>query len=910
MHNLSPKQIKKLERLAKIADKGEIAIVEELDAISDQFEALDEKLEGALAIASEANNREIPEPIEGKKGDKGDKGDAGKDGLNGKDGLDGKDGVDGKDGKDGKNGKDGKAPLVGWGAHPLRVESGGVVKTKVARTLNFVGATVTQTASGVTDVDIQTSLDLQSVTDIGATTTNDIEAQSFVTTGGTSTQFVKGDGSLDSSAYITSSALSGLVPYTGATADVDLGTFKITSDQSFTKNQSIYNGGLTYHYSDIGVTFLGAFGASIANVYQFFNPSGFHSYFDYTGLTAAQTYSFPDATGTVALQGDPLSNFWNDVGYINSVSGQNHNSLSNLTTGDVHTQYTLLAGRSGGQIIRGGTGTTDDLILRTTSGVGASGADMIFQGGNNGATEFARFLNNGDFGIGVTNSGAKLQIDTGATGKKGQIVKAFSGQTANLLEFQNSSATVMTSVGSGGNISVNTVQTADRINVGGLVTTYGDGNGFAMYNLGANYTGNFEMARFMPVSNLFLFQTLQGGTGVGRDLRFVAGNATFHLTNSSGSVGIGTTSPSARLHAVATTEQLRVGYDTSNYWNATTSIAGLNTFDAVGSSAGFRFSKNVGIGTNPLTTSALNISRTTTTNFEASVNMVTSNTLAVGNQNYYNLFNVSNWNPSGNIFGTNVTAFYNQIRVNTANNISGGAANANQSGVALYAGGTLAAATSYYSRSGFESGAGVMTNLYHFFADAPYQAGTGTIGTAYGLYIGKQKQSFVTTGYGIYQADTADINYFGGNVGVKQTVPNSTLDVAGSFQCDSITNDTGLAHGTYTPTLTGVANVASSTPRLATYMRVGNTVTVAGQMDITPTANNTQTRIRISLPIASNFSTAYQAGGNASTIPNSAGTAHSGGIIADATNDTVEMDYYEHNGIADTFSYTFTYQVI
>jgi hypothetical protein len=53
-------------------------------------------------------------------------------------------------------------------------------------------------------------------------------------------------------------------------------------------------------------------------------------------------------------------------------------------------------------LVIGGTGTTDDLILRTTSGVGTTGADMIFQGGNNGATEFARFLNDGKFGIGIS----------------------------------------------------------------------------------------------------------------------------------------------------------------------------------------------------------------------------------------------------------------------------------------------------------------------------------------------------------------------------------------------------------------------------------------------------------------------------------------------------------------------------
>ena len=56
MQELTPQQKKKLLRLAKIADKGEVAIIEELDSISDQFEALDEKLDGVFYIAEEVKN--------------------------------------------------------------------------------------------------------------------------------------------------------------------------------------------------------------------------------------------------------------------------------------------------------------------------------------------------------------------------------------------------------------------------------------------------------------------------------------------------------------------------------------------------------------------------------------------------------------------------------------------------------------------------------------------------------------------------------------------------------------------------------------------------------------------------------------------------------------------------------------
>lgn len=51
----------------------------------------------------------------------------------------------------------------------------------------------------------------------------------------------------------------------------------------------------------------------------------------------------------------------------------------------------------------GGSTTTSDLYLQTTTGVGATGADMHFLVGNNGATEAVTILNSGVVGIGTTS---------------------------------------------------------------------------------------------------------------------------------------------------------------------------------------------------------------------------------------------------------------------------------------------------------------------------------------------------------------------------------------------------------------------------------------------------------------------------------------------------------------------------
>jgi hypothetical protein len=87
---------------------------------------------------------------------------------------------------------------------------------------------------------------------------------------------------------------------------------------------------------------------------------------------------------------------------------------------------------------------------------------------------------------------------------------------------------------------------------------------------------------------------------------------------------------------------------------------------------------------------------------------------------------------------------------------------------------------------------------------------------------------------------------------------NSTKVATTAYVATALTN---LTSGTYTPTLTGVVNVAASAPFACMYTRVGSIVTVSGILSIDPTAAATFTSIRISLPIASNLSTGLDAAG-------------------------------------------------
>lgn len=92
---------------------------------------------------------------------------------------------------------------------------------------------------------------------------------------------------------------------------------------------------------------------------------------------------------------------------------------------------------------------------------------------------------------------------------------------------------------------------------------------------------------------------------------------------------------------------------------------------------------------------------------------------------------------------------------------------------------------------------------------------------------------------------------------------------------------------TYTPTLTNTTNIdASAVVAPFTYMRVGNFVSVAGNITIDPTAA-ANTAIGIDIPIASNFTTGQDGNG--------CGTAQAtntvGSIAADATNDRMTMTF-------------------
>ncbi|GGH18325.1 hypothetical protein [Mucilaginibacter phyllosphaerae] len=92
---------------------------------------------------------------------------------------------------------------------------------------------------------------------------------------------------------------------------------------------------------------------------------------------------------------------------------------------------------------------------------------------------------------------------------------------------------------------------------------------------------------------------------------------------------------------------------------------------------------------------------------------------------------------------------------------------------------------------------GIVNNM---LVTTPMFTSTGTVTTSYGLVIHPQLVTNVTTGYGISQLGSTDLNYFAGNVGIginnpqnKLVVSQSNSVIPGALIRDSGTGNAGLA---------------------------------------------------------------------------------------------------------------------
>lgn len=117
-----------------------------------------------------------------------------------------------------------------------------------------------------------------------------------------------------------------------------------------------------------------------------------------------------------------------------------------------------------------------------------------------------------------------------------------------------------------------------------------------------------------------------------------------------------------------------------------------------------------------------------------------------------------------------------------------------------------------------------------------------------------------------------------------------------------------IASGTYTPTLTAVTNVSSTTATACQYMRVGNTVTISGKVRVTGTTAGTTATISITLPIAqNNFANSYEAAGSGGFIASN--TYYGATLSSNSGAQTIALSYIPTPLGNDEIYFTVTYQI-
>jgi hypothetical protein len=124
------------------------------------------------------------------------------------------------------------------------------------------------------------------------------------------------------------------------------------------------------------------------------------------------------------------------------------------------------------------------------------------------------------------------------------------------------------------------------------------------------------------------------------------------------------------------------------------------------------------------------------------------------------------------------------------------------------------------------------------------------------------------------------------------------------------TGDGNVFSGTYTPAQVGTnTNVDSVTFVACQYMRVGSVVTVSGQITIDATTATTDTIVRMSIPIASNFANSRELGGVGSSF-SSPYASNNIAFVADTTNDCAELRLRPSVNTSLIYNFSFTYRVI
>lgn len=151
-------------------------------------------------------------------------------------------------------------------------------------------------------------------------------------------------------------------------------------------------------------------------------------------------------------------------------------------------------------------------------------------------------------------------------------------------------------------------------------------------------------------------------------------------------------------------------------------------------------------------------------------------------------------------------------------------------------------------------------------------------------------------------ASTAELNILDGVT--SSTAELNILDGVTVAAAD-INKLANITSGTYTPSVAAQTNCSVGAPTLHTYSRSGNTVTVFGSCNVTPSGAGF-TSFRVSLPVASNMSGIHELVGNGGNSLNPDIVCL---VNADTVNDQAVVQFNALASGAQTYYYHFHYRV-
>ena len=194
-----------------------------------------------------------------------------------------------------------------------------------------------------------------------------------------------------------------------------------------------------------------------------------------------------------------------------------------ISTGLTRTTNTIVnnlsVGVTGGQSVIGGTGVTDVLTLKGTTGNGTLTSTAVRVAvGNNGATEAMTILNNGNVGIGLTDPSVLFHVSGTAGGGFGYVVMAIENLSS----------------GGRAELALNT----DDGDYAGFVAMAGSAT--------TNKARQFDIGTRLPGSLAMWTNDLERATII-----------------SNGNFGIGEVNPATKLEVFSSAEVLRLGNDTN-----------------------------------------------------------------------------------------------------------------------------------------------------------------------------------------------------------------------------------------------------------------------------------------------------------------------------------------------------------